>query len=278
MKDLFIRCPFHNNGQENTPSLSVLLRDKGNLKAGFAHCFACGWSGNLRQVEKALGYPIDIPPDIRATIDKGSSLSISPRTRLRAAVAPGIAGRALKKINLPFKFSEYLKNRGIGQSVQEKNRVYQNGHLNMPFFDPYGNWQGSVERSVSSDKFYRVNGSIQYPIGLEDVGKNDFVYIVEGQIDKMSLEQAGFCAVALGTVSNYKLIRYIKNFNICLAFDNDEAGKKATELAFQFVIRNRRPNLYVLTLPEGIKDINELLMTKGVEFTHDWIVDKTRKM
>lgn len=278
MKDLFIRCPFHSNGQEKTPSLSVLLHDRGNLRAGFAHCFACGWSGSLKQVEQALGYPLDIPPDIRAVIDNGSPPSNSTRFTIRSAVTHGTGGRALKKQELPYKFSEYLAGRGIGAQIQEKNRIYQNGHLNMPFFDPYGNWKGSVERSVDSSKFYKVNGSIQFPLGIEEISRNDFVYITEGQIDKMSLEQAGFKAVALGSVSNYRLIRYLKNFNLCFAFDNDEAGKKATELAFQYVIQSRRPNLYSLTLPERFKDVNETLVAEGTCRFIDWVKNNTNRL
>lgn len=275
MKDLFVSCPFHTG--DRTPSLSILLQDKGNLKAGFAHCFACGWSGSFRQVEKALGYPLDIDPQIRAVLDGGSRSSNYTTSSPRAVIRLGKERRVLKKEDLPFKFSPYLKERGIGEVAQRFNKVYQNGHLNMPFFDPWGNWLGSVERSVGQDKFYKVNGSIQYPIGIEEIRSNDFVYITEGQIDKMSLEEAGFRAVALGTVSNYRLIRYIKNFNICLAFDNDEAGKKATERAFQFIIQSRRPNLYSLILPTSVKDLNELLVSKGSAFLSDWVKRNTRR-
>ena len=94
----------------------------------------------------------------------------------------------------------------------------------------------------------------------------------------MSLEEAGFKAVALGTVSNYKLIRYIKNFNLCLAFDNDEAGQKAIELAFQYIKTTRNPNLYMLSLPSGVKDINELLVRSGREETSDWVKYNTRRL
>jgi hypothetical protein len=278
MKDLFICCPFHSDGQERTPSLSILLQDKGSLRAGFAHCFACGWTGNYRQVEKALGYPLDLSPSVRATLDKRAYNSSVTRTALRTPVDPSNAPRLIYKDDLPFKYSPYLKQRGIGEVVQRYNKVYQNGVLNMPFFDKDGVFMGSVERGVTDQKFYKVNGSIRFPIGIEGIQSKDFVYIVEGQIDKMSLEEAGFKAVALGTVSNYKLIRYIKNFNLCLAFDNDEAGQKAIELAFQYIKTTRNPNLYMLSLPSGVKDINELLVRSGREETSDWVKYNTRRL
>lgn len=259
-RDLFVRCPMHGGGNERTPSLSIVLQDRGNLRAGYSRCFACGWTGNWKQVESALGYRLDIDPATRAMLEERSNSHFHTKTQLRTAVAQGTPSQAIKKEELPFKFSQYLKERGIGEVVQRFNKVYQNGHLNMPFFDPYGNYMGSIERSTGPDKFYKVNGSIEYPIGIEEVKSSDFVYITEGQIDKMSLEEAGFRAVALGSVSNYKLLKHIKNFNICLAFDNDEAGMKGTELAFQYIRQKRVPNVYMLTLPHQAKDVNELLV------------------
>ena len=63
----FISCPFHDG--DNTPSLSVHLHDRGSLKAGFCHCFGCGWSGNIIQVEKAIGHRINIPTDLRVKLE-----------------------------------------------------------------------------------------------------------------------------------------------------------------------------------------------------------------
>lgn len=277
MKDYFICCPFHEG--DRTPSLSIVLQDKNNLRAGFAHCFACGWTGNFLQVEKKLGRQLDLSPSIRARLLESVQSVSHTRIGVKAAVSTEKSAKPLKKSELPFRFSQYLKNRGIGEVVQRFNKVYDNGRLNMPFFDEYGNFMGSVERSTGEDKFYKVNGSIRYPIGIEEIKSSDFVFVTEGQIDKMTLEELGFKAVALGTVSNYRLIKYLKNFNICLAFDNDEAGNKATEYAFQFIIRYRRPNLYRLTLPEGFKDMNEFLVSsKNAETVKDWVKSHTRRI
>lgn len=277
MQNYFVKCPFHEG--DNSPSLSILLQDRNGLKAGFSHCFACGWSGNFKQVEKALGHPLDLSPEIRARLDEGYGSHTCTRPTLRTAVSADSAPKSPVKSEVPFKFSPYLKSRGIGEVVQRFNKVYQDDLLYMPFFNKYGRMTGSVARGVSS-KFYQVNGSIQEPIGIEELKRSDFVYIVEGQIDKMSLEEAGFTAVALGTVSNYKLIRFTDNFNICFAFDNDESGRKATELAFQYIlqIRKGRPNLYLLDYPERFKDANEFLQAEGAEIVSDWVKLHTRRL
>lgn len=261
MKDLFISCPFHEG--DKTPSLSVLLRDKNGLKAGFCKCFGCGWSGNYKQVEQALGHSLPIEPTIRATMEKNRSMPTNSRTRLRTAVVSGTAEKKYRKADLPFKFSQYLKDRGIGEVIQRFNKVYQDkdGKLHMPIFDPQGIMMGSVERATGSTKFYGVTGNILYPSGIEEISPLDFVYVTEGQIDKMTLEEAGFKAVALIGATNFRLLRHLKNVNICLALDNDEAGRLATRHAQDYLeTLGRHPNLYTLDLPDGVKDVNELLM------------------
>lgn len=281
MRDLFVCCPFHDG--DRTPSLSILLEDKNGLKAGFSHCFGCGWSGSYKQVEKAMGKALDIEPKIRELLDNKNISCIRSSSQLKLRVGTDIQAKQYKKHELPFKYSQYLSDRGIGERVQRLNKVYQNSILNMPFFDPDGNMMGCIQRGVDGAKFYKVEGSIRYPIGIEEIRPKDFVYVTEGQIDKMTLEEAGFKAVALGTVSNYKLIRYLKNFNICLAFDNDLAGKKATEMAYQFIRQTRTPYMYTLDLPDKVKDINEFLVDvknsgDSVKVISDWVKYNTRRI
>ena len=264
----FISCPFHEG--DKTPSLSVLLQDRGTLKAGFCHCFGCGWSGNISQVETALGYRLNIPQDLRDKLEMGGGSSTNTSIKLNTAVE-GI--RRLKKSSVPFKFSPYLKERGIGEVIQRFNHTYEkDGSVMMPFFNPYGDMEGYIERRVDT-KFYRVEGQVKFPMGIEEIFPLDFVYVTEGQIDKMSMEELGFKSVALGTVSNYKLISKLKNYNICLAYDNDEAGNKALTFTKDFV---EGKSLFTLTLPDGIKDTNELLLSLGKEGARDWVKANTR--
>lgn len=282
MRDLFISCPFH--GEDKTPSLSIVLQEKGDLRPGFAHCFGCGWSGNYKQVEQQLGHKLAMSPEIRARLEQVGHPTPNTSFGLRTVVQRDVAQETYRKQDLPFKYSRYLKDRGIGEVVQRANKIYQNGDkVYMPIFNTYGIMTGTIQRSATEHKFYKVEGTLECPIGLESVYPKDFVYVTEGQIDKMTLEQGGFRAVALGTVSNYKLIRHIKNFNICFAFDNDDAGRKATQIAFEYIKLKRAPNLYVLQLPEQVKDINQLFMDMKSQgepdstFT-DWVKANTFRL
>lgn len=277
MRDYFISCPFHSN--DRTPSLSILLQDRGNLKRGFAHCFACGWTGNYKQVEEKLGHSLalglgDFSNHLEINDLTGFSNNPSTNSQFKLNTATE-ENREEYKRDIPFQYSKYLESRGIYRVIQEQNRVYEKGdRVILPFFTPNSKLSGWIERSVSS-KFYKVNGNIEYPLGVEETKPSDFVYVTEGQIDAMTLQQAGLKAVSLGSVSNYRLLKHLKNYNICLAFDNDEAGERGRELAREF-LESLGKNVYILKFPKEFKDVNEFY--QHLMFTRSEILSYTYKL
>lgn len=102
-------------------------------------------------------------------------------------------------------------------------------------------------------------------------GDNRPVFITEGEIDALSVIEAGGCALALGSTSNArKLLALLeeqgsgKTFILCL--DNDSAGQKATETLSQGF---RRLNISHITanISGEHKDPNEALTADKEAFT-----------
>lgn len=52
--DLWIRCPFHGNGQENTPSLRIRMTVRDGFDIGDSKCFGCQWKGKWNDIADAL--------------------------------------------------------------------------------------------------------------------------------------------------------------------------------------------------------------------------------
>lgn len=109
-------------------------------------------------------------------------------------------------------------------------------------------------------------GQVQI-FNLEALAQLDNVFIVEGEIDALSIEELGFNAMATGGASNTrKLIEAIKEYEkvpqIFLALDNDEAGRKAQkELADE--LDQEGIDFYELDTKDifiGKKDANEALL------------------
>jgi len=84
------------------------------------------------------------------------------------------------------------------------------------------------------------------------------VYVVEGILDALSLEQSGVPAIAtLSSVHNPKYC-FIDNVHYVLAFDNDKAGIKAVNKIKAYL--NEKNISFSVALPPTGKDWNDLLI------------------
>lgn len=95
----------------------------------------------------------------------------------------------------------------------------------------------------------------------------EYIIIVEGQIDVISMHQFGFnnTVACLGTAITPMHARKLKQFsqNIILLLDGDGAGKKAALRSID-VLRRGALDVKVASLPEG-KDPDELLKSEGAD-------------
>ncbi|MDD2486976.1 MAG: DNA primase [Candidatus Gracilibacteria bacterium] len=100
-----------------------------------------------------------------------------------------------------------------------------------------------------------------------EIGKKDFVIIVEGQMDTVSLHQAGFDnTVAIsGTALTDEQIKILKRLtkNIFFCFDNDNAGINATFSSIENTI-NQEVNIKIIDLGKN-KDPDEIVKS-GQDF------------
>ena len=140
----------------------------------------------------------------------------------------------------------------MGNTVAFTGRILQNGepkYLNSP-------------ASRIFDK-----SSILYGLHLakQTIAKTTEVFIVEGQMDTISLHQAGVTnAVGIsGTALTQDHIRILKRFAkiIYLALDADSAGVKATFLSIENLL-NSDLEIRVILIPEG-KDPDEFIKSGG---------------
>ena len=96
-----------------------------------------------------------------------------------------------------------------------------------------------------------------FGMNLAKNSKRGSILLVEGNIDVVTLHQAGFdnavatMGTALTTEQTRLISRYAKEIIIC--YDNDPPGKKATERALD-LLKNSEFNVRVLRLPDRIID------------------------
>jgi len=105
-------------------------------------------------------------------------------------------------------------------------------------------------------------------LAREAIRSGDEAVLVEGQMDVVIPHQVGIKQVVAtsGTALTLEHLRTLSKLtkNIKLAFDSDRAGLAATERAIEMG-QKLGLTLRMVELPEGVKDADELVQTKGVE-------------
>ena len=153
----------------------------------------------------------------------------------------------------------------------------------------------TVEDEPNSPKYLNTSQTIIYDKGRhvfglsqakESIRKQDFVVIVEGNMDVISSHQAGVTNVVAtaGTAMTSMHLKTLSRLTskIKLAFDNDSAGLAATERAIELA-KELDIDLFIVSLPKGAKDPDELIQedvtlwqnaTKSETPAVDWVISQ----
>lgn len=202
----------------------------------------------------------------------------------------------------------FLLNKGFGNDVIKRaglgTQRYRGfgdmfrGRLMIPLMDSTGRVIGFTARQLNADKNVpKYINTPQSPVydksrhvfGLhlakEAIRKQDFVIVVEGNLDVIASHQAGvFNVVATaGTALTEAHLKALSRFtaDIRLAFDQDEAGLRATERAIP-IASKVGVNIGIITVPSG-KDPDELIqldaskwheIVQNPQYAVDWIMDR----
>ena len=102
------------------------------------------------------------------------------------------------------------------------------------------------------------------------------IFIVEGELDCLSIIDVGGEAIGLGsTVNVNRLLDMLRKAPpsqpLIVALDNDEAGRDATERLI-FGLGQLKFSFYRCEIPEGYKDVNEYLMKDRTGLS-SWVSD-----
>lgn len=262
-----VTCPVHKDGQENTPSCDIYVGDYDGVPWGTAHCFACGFKGQLydfvaeccdKSVYWAKNWLKDnftetILDDTEIVIDE--PINLNQKESKKKLLDDNI----LKNYQT---WHPYLQKRKLTKEVCEQFEVRYDPKSEcvvFPVRDINGKLRFLTRRSVNS-KMFIIDKDIEKEVYLlyNIVNKKiKEVYVCESQINALTLWSWGYPAVALlgtGTEYQYNLLNKsgILKYNLC--FDGDEAGRKGTK---NFIKNVKNCFVSVVNIPSG-KDVNDL--------------------
>ena len=117
--------------------------------------------------------------------------------------------------------------------------------------DPGAKYMNSPETIIYSKR------RVLYGLNLAKKSKRENIILVEGNIDVVMLHQAGFdnAVASMGTALTVEQTRLLSRFTkeLVLCYDNDNAGKIATERALQ-ILNGSEFSVKVLQLPRRLVD------------------------
>ena len=274
----------HKNNDKN-PSMSY---DKKNLQC---HCFSCNSKydifdligldyglTNFKDQLKKAGEIYNIPIEYITTgsqavknTDKGQNNTDSDKERLilEKSILASESPNALK----------YLESRGIKKETADKYNLRYSPNLKgieALIFPTSPKTYNARNIQKSEDRYRKSKGDfIQFNIKALETSQTP-IFITEGEIDALSIIQAGGEAIALGgltsldTVINKAIELKVKQ-PLIIALDNDEPGRKATE-----ALKERKEELTqqglklyfpdIKNLFNESKDANELLKKNDFYF------------
>jgi DNA primase len=195
-------------------------------------------------------------------------------------------------------FSEVImKNAGLGTKRYKGFSDMFRGRLMVPLMDGTGRVIGFTARQLDANpdapKYINTPQSPVYDksrhvfglhLAKDAIRKAGYVVVVEGNLDVIASHQAGIenVVATAGTALTEQHLKALSRFtaDIRLAFDQDNAGLKATERAIP-IASKVGVNLSIISVPHG-KDPDELckkdpeawrrVVTKP-QYVVDWIID-----
>ncbi|KAA8514786.1 hypothetical protein F0562_017965 [Nyssa sinensis] len=169
-------CPKCRGGQSMETSLSLHINQDWDFAMWRCFRVECGWAGQVFA-------------DDRVTYNGANQISKVNSSR-------HMTEESLRLEPLGDELIAYFAERMISKEILQKNAVMQiSGNQNVIAF-PYrrnGVLVSCKYRRTIDKKFWQEKGTEKILYGLDDIKEADEIVIVEGEIDKLSMEEAGIC-------------------------------------------------------------------------------------
>lgn len=247
-------CPFHKNGQERKPSFGV------NGEIDKCHCFSCGWAGTIEEmISELYGYQDEGKFGKRWLIKRFNTVEIETRPN----IMEGFHGRQIDAYNRDrndnirsgtnnsdsagyireqeldkYRYIHpYMYERGLTDEIIERFDIGYDktrNEITFPVRDIEGRCVFVAGRSVKS-KFFTLPKGMDKPIyqGYRFFyGSYKVAYITESFLNCLTCWKYNKPAMAMigtGNQKQYEILNRLPVREYILAFDPDDAGRKAKE-------------------------------------------------
>lgn len=282
-------CPFHKNGQERKPSFGV------NGEIDKCHCFACGWIGTIEEmISELYGYQDEGKFGKRWLIKRFNTVEIETRPNIMEGFNARNNRFNDRNINRLDNFNNnpvdntyisdeeldkyryihsYMYERGLTDEIIERFDIgydRERKEITFPIRDIEGRCVFVAGRSTES-KFFRLPKGVDKPIYCADkfrAGTYRTAYITESFLNCLTCwkyDKPAMAMIGTGNRKQYEILNELPVREYILAFDPDEAGRKATE-RFKKNVHGKIIKELVYTDNRDINDLQEEFLNCKIIF------------
>lgn len=256
-------CPFHN---EKTPSFKV-SKSKQIYK-----CFGCGASGDA--IHFLMDYNNWNYIETIKWLADFYHITLEEDEVTKEYIKPKFHEKPIDK------FLQLFQDRGIKRSTLDALKVTQgiewmpkaSKEVDVICFNYYRKGDLVNVKYRGDDKDFKLSkGGELIFYNIDSIGIEDYVVIVEGEMDALSVHQAGVksvISVPNGAAKGNQKLQYLDNCwdifenvkTVVLMVDNDEPG---ILLRDELARRIGKDKCLKVAYPEGCKDANDILVKLG---------------
>jgi len=237
------------------------------------NCFACGANGDIFTLYGEINHTKDFKTILSDLQSKYGIVASQPLRTKKPSIKPAPIKREidftafLNNAESHLHETDYLTKRGLSLNTQRKfrcgyvdNYPYDHNTKTTPaVIIPTSNTSFMWRSTTENIKQKRGTTHILNPIALT----SPYCFVVEGEIDCMSIDECGFACIGLGSTSNIKKIfNYDTSKTILIiAMDGDFAGAKAARELEKLCVEHKTPYITAFqNVWNDCKDANELLV------------------
>ena len=295
-------CPRCGNGSgANGTGLALDPHDKS--QGNHYKCFACGGYMDVIDLWKAhnqisddreafnsiyryygveVEYSSNEPHSLNKPVNPAQQSNFS-QDKQKTILEYELANRKayLEDVALHGTETDYWSSRGISNATVEELHLGYDAQCTEKGIN--GVWKAAIiptseytaairntDNAADKNNRYRKIGNTHLYKLMPKGAEKKPIWIVEGEIDAITLYEVNSNAYALGSAANYRLLLDDVNTNkpnqpLILALDQDEPGKKTTENLLK-ELQSQKIETYVCDPYDGHKDANEALLADRYKF------------
>lgn len=277
-------CPVCGNGTGSDRTGIVL--DRHTSSHPRYKCFKCGlyedviglWklkhaSSKDSDVFKELYRYYDIDDDEKKDFSL-SEKSLSVDTRKEKHDLTAYFNKCKKRISQ----TDYLLQRGLSEEIIQSTGIgydpnYSSKHwkaIIIPTSKTSFVARNTDYHALKNNRYRKHGRSCMFNLDVLKSSSTKPIVVCEGEIDTLSVLEAGGSSVAIGSTANVQqFIDYVLNYKIkktfILALDHDEAGDKARNSIFNKLSQNHY-DVHIASFYDDYNDVNDMLVQDRSEF------------